>query len=53
MKTRENEDFIDYDLTKLDVEDYNKRIPYVEDNFNRVKEYDILDDWIYKKFIKK
>lgn len=42
---------INYDITNITEKDYNDRLEYVDDNFNRVKEFDILDDWIYKTYI--
>jgi hypothetical protein len=43
---------IDYDLSKLSKSDYFDRIDYITENYNKVKKFDILDDWIYKKYIK-
>jgi len=45
-------DDINWDITKIDDVEYNKRIEYVNVNYNKVKEFDVLDDWIYKKYIK-
>jgi hypothetical protein len=42
---------INYNIININERDYIERLEYIEDNFNRVKEYDILDDWIYKTYI--
>ena len=43
---------INNDISTITAELYEDKLEYVEDNFNRVKEFDILDDWIYNKYIK-
>jgi len=47
--------FIDetFDLKKLTPDFYYDNIESVNKNFELVKEYDILDDWIYNKYLKK
>jgi hypothetical protein len=42
----------DFDINSLTTEEYNKRIPAIQDNLNRVLKYDIIEDIIYEKWIK-
>jgi hypothetical protein len=42
----------DFNIKELNSEEYNKRIPAIIDNFNRVKNYNIIEDIIYNKWIK-
>lgn len=38
-------------IDNLDEDYYYSNIEHIKDNFELVKEYDILDDWIYNKYL--
>lgn len=42
-----------YDISSLTSELYFSKMDAIKDNFERVKEYSILDDWIYHNHLKK
>lgn len=42
----------DFDIKTLTLEEYEKRMPAIIDNFNRCLYYDIIEDIIYEKWIK-
>jgi hypothetical protein len=42
----------DFNLNDLNEDLYHSMMPHIEDNFNRALEYDIIEDIIYKKWIK-
>ena len=41
-----------FDINSLTKELYCSKIEAVKDNFNRVLQYDVLEDWIYKRYLK-
>jgi len=43
----------EFDINKLTPELYNSKIKAVQDNFNRSLEYDVSEDFLYKKYIEK
>ena len=42
----------DFDIKTLTLEEYEKRMPAIIDNFNRCLYYNIIEDIIYEKWIK-
>jgi len=40
------------DLSQFTYDYYVSMMPYIEDNLQRVKQFDVLDDWIYLTYIK-
>ena len=42
-----------FDVSKLSKEEYIKRLPAIKDNFERCLEFDVIEDIIYDKWIKK
>ena len=41
-----------FDINSLTKELYYSKIEAVKDNFNRVLQYDVLEDWIYERYFK-
>lgn len=41
-----------FDISQLNEEEYNNRKDAIEDNFNRVLQYDVIEDIIYEKYLK-
>jgi hypothetical protein len=37
-------------IPTLTPEEYNKRLPAIEENFNLVEKYRIPEDWIYQNY---
>lgn len=37
-------------LKKINKEDYDSKLPYIQDNFNRSMKYRIGEDWIYENY---
>jgi hypothetical protein len=42
----------DFEINSLNIDEYNRRIPAIEDNFNRVLKYNIIEDIIYDTWIR-
>ena len=40
-----------FDLSTLSEELYLSKMEAIKDNFERVKDYSVLDDWIYKNHL--
>jgi len=41
-----------FEINSLNIDEYNRRIPAIEDNLNRVLKYNIIEDIIYDKWIR-
>lgn len=41
-----------YDLNSLTPDLYYSKMDAIKDNFNRVQEYSILDDWLFENYLK-
>ena len=42
----------DFDITKINEDEYYKRMVSIEDNFNKSLQYNVIEDIIYEKWIK-
>jgi hypothetical protein len=42
----------DFEINSLNIDEYNRRIPAIEDNLNRVLKYNIIEDIIYDRWIR-
>jgi hypothetical protein len=42
----------DFDITKINEDEYYKRMDSIKDNFNKSLQYNVIDDIIYEKWIK-
>ena len=42
----------DFNLDSLTEEMYYERMDAVKDNFERVQQYDVLEDWIYETYLR-
>ena len=41
---------LDEIMEKIDIDFYNERLPAIEENFNKVEEFRVPEDWIYKEY---
>ena len=37
-------------LSRITVQDYNRRLPAIHDNLERARQYQCAEDWIYKRY---
>jgi hypothetical protein len=42
----------DFDITKINEDEYYKRMDSIKDNFNKSLQYNVIEDIIYEKWIK-
>jgi hypothetical protein len=42
----------DFDINNLTERLYRDKLDIVKENFERVLQYDVLEDWIYKRYFK-